>query len=1211
MPLLVRTFLLLLLVALPGALSAQAYTLEPHAPRNTAPDEPRFTQMPEASTGLVIRNTYDDPRMWRERFKENGFGSIATGVAVGDYDADGFIDIYLIDRFGPNKLYRNNGDWTFTDVTGEAGVPGGEDWTGGATFADVDGDADLDLMVFHHAEPNHLYINQGDGTFTEEAVARGLDIATNSVMGAFADYDRDGDLDLYLVTNRLDVQLRKGEPDYLYRNRGGGTFEEVSAEAGIAGDAQTFAAIWWDYNRDGWPDIYVSNDFSVPDRLYRNNGDGTFTDVMADAIPQMAYYSMGADFGDFNNDGWPDLLATDMYPRDHKRFLLNQAELWELQDAQEVRHPPQLMRNTFYVNTGTGRFSEQAWQAGLAASDWTWAVLAADYDNDGLEDLYVTNGMFRDFMNSDVHFRVNSLPANRRNVFWKRQLELREANILFHNQGDLTFEDRADAWGLGHVGVTFGAARADFDNDGDLDLVASEYNDGALLYRNNSTDGNSLTLSLAAPEGNRHGVGARLEVTAGDRTVTRELQLARGIASGLSHRLHVGLGEADKADSVRVFWPDGVVSELPAVPAGHHVHIRKPDTKPVSDARAPEPVEPLFREVSAGLGLAGKAIPEATYILEEIKAQPLLPFRQGRQGPGLSLADRNGDGRPDITLSGAAGSPGRAWIQEAAGVFESVDPALPDDSPDREGLGLLWFAANADALPDRLQANGGVEAAGTLSRLDDRLYSGQPAEDTAPVPELVLAPADRFPVEALASGPVAAADFDGDGDLDLFIGGGARPGAYPLADDNRLLENRRGTFVDVTRERASGLRTTSLVRSALWRPRLADKPGRFAPPDLILAQEWGSLRLFRWIDGTLVDWTERSGLDGQTGLWRSLATGDFNGDGRLDLVAGNLGRNTRYTASPRRPMAMVYGDLTGEGRRSLVEMAWDEGELRPWRGMTELSRGLQSRAFARSLLQRFPDYADYAAATIEEIFDGARLGAARVFAASTLDSTVFLAGKDGRFRSKPLPADAQVAPVQGLTVADFDADGFLDVALSHNSHDPVPQVGRFGGGLGLLLTGDGAGGFTPVPHRESGLVIPGDARGLGTLDVNGDGRPDLVAARNRATLLAFVQQPDVPGSGRPLAVRLAGPAGNPTGIGARVTAHYADGSSATQAVTAGSGYLTQESGTVFFGAGADTPVAGLEVVWPDGSVLSLDAPAGMPVPRRVLLTPDAADWSTP
>jgi enediyne biosynthesis protein E4 len=1139
-----------------------------------------FTELSALQTGIATTNHYADPKMWGELNHEFESGAMGTGVAVGDYDGDGRPDLFVVSKTESCRLFRNLGDWKFEDVTTRTGVEDRDDaakiWKQGATFADVNNDGLLDIYVCRFNAPNLLYMNQGNGTFKEMAHAYGLDLKDASVMAAFCDYDRDGWLDVFVQTNVLNFnQHPNGQRNYLFHNNRDGPFSNVTDRAGISGEAQGHSATWWDFNNDSWPDLYVANDFSAPDKLYRNNRNGTFSNVIDQAVPHMPFSSMGADLGDINNDGLIDFFTTDMAASTHEKDQRGMADS-RARTFEDEKHPefaPQYEHNALFINTGTGRSLEAAHLAGLATTDWTWAPRFEDLDNDGRLDLFITNGMHREATNVDLLSRqlAASSPYERVKIMRDSPM-LTESHFAFRNLGDLEFENVGAAWGLSQKSVGFGAAFGDFDGDGDLDLVYTNYQKGVTVLRNDSETGHRVRIGLRGRSSNRFGVGAtvRIETTTGMQV--RQLVLARGILSSSEPTLHFGLGEDTVIKRLTVRWPSGQVQSFENLAVDRFFTIVEPTgAKPLLTSESPDKKPGLFSEVSVVNGLALQSQEE---LVDETALQRLLPVRLSRRGPSLAVAAFDTDSPESVVIGGTTLTQLTSLTGSVTGNFIPTDKTVFPTGAANDGPVLL-FEAKGDGKVDLLVTKGGNNLPAGAMEYQPKLYFGDGKGEFQPGPNNALPPL------AINVGAVAAADFNHDGTLDLFLGGRVLPGLYPLAPRSALLANHGGNFEDVTDTLAPGLREVGMVTAALW----SDVDGD-GWSDLLLTLEWGEVKCFHNKAGhEFEDWTGKTGFaSAGTGWWTSVSAADFNGDGRPDYVVGNVGLNTQYHASLEHPALLFLGDFNGSGEEpQIVEAHYEAGSLVPWRSRKNLGSSLPS------VLKRYPKNNAFARATVGEIFGEDKLAAAQRYAATELRSGVFLSQPNGTFHFEPLPRLAQIAPLQGTVAGDFDGDGNADIYAVQNSFAPIPIVGRFDGGLSQLLRGDGKGHFTPVPAVESNLIVSGDAKALAVFDLDRDGWPDFLISRNNSSTLCY-RNNGVAGR-HSLSVRLKGQPGNPMAVGARMTLELTNGSKQTSEVYAGSGYYSQSSAACFFGYPDSNQPKRLTVHWPSGASTEQAVPA--------------------
>jgi hypothetical protein len=1074
---------------------AADYTATPLQPRTAAPAGAKpFQILTPADTGVNVPNVFNDPRMWGNRFRELTLGAVETGIAVGDFFHDGRLGIFAISKNGPCALYRQTAPFKFVDVAAAAGVACDEPGSSktGATVVDINQDGWPDIYVCRYDAPNLLFINNHDGTFTESAKAYGLDINDASVHASFADYDRDGFIDCYLVTNILDFsKAPQGRRDYLLHNNGNGTFTDVTTKAGIWGLTQGHTAIWVDINHDGWPDLYVANDFETPDRLYLNKGDGTFTDVVDERLPHVTYFSMTADSGDINNDGLIDFLVTDMRDRNHAQFMTGMEEigrgLWDMERVTELI--PQYMWNAVYLNTGTDHFAEVAHLTGMDATGWTFGARLGDLDNDGRLDVFYTCGMIRNFIDADIVDKQNVAPTltARANV-WKNAAPRHETTLAYHNLGDLKFEDVSKEWGLDHDGVSFGCVIADLDGDGNLDLVFANYNEPPTIVRNYTATGHRVMIKLAGRAPNLDGIGAELHIETASGVQMRQLYTERGIVASEPPLIHFGLGNDTVIKKLTVNWPRGEVQVLENLPADQLLTISEPPlaegTKPApASIRTPARSDALFAESAASRGLKHS---NTLRPFDEFTRQRLLPRRLNGLGPVLAVADVNGDGIDDIFVTGTTGQAGELFLGQPDGSFKPAPEQPWATTIESDDVGALFVDINGDKHPDLILVGGGVEHVRGDALLNARVYLNDGHG------KFTLAPAGTLPATGESMAAIAAADFNHDGKVDLFIGGRVVPGKYPETPRSFLYRNVGGKFVDVTDELAPGLRNVGMVTAAVWADIDGDKR-----PDLIVATEWGPVTYWHNTGKGFENLTAKSGLAAYTGWWSALAVADVNGDGRLDIIAGNVGLNTKYQASAAEPTVLFAGDFDGSGKDQLIEAQYESGKLYPVRGRSKL-------AYAFPWLpKKFPTYAAYSQATVEDIFGADHLAKVRKLAATELASGIFLNRGDGTFEFQPLPRLAQIAPINAIVARDLDGDGKLDLFCAGNNFGPEPNTGRFDGGLGVLLKGDGKGGFTALSPAQSGLIVIGDARSAAVIMPAGGKHPAIAVSRCDGPVLLF------------------------------------------------------------------------------------------------------------
>ncbi|WP_353720443.1 VCBS repeat-containing protein [Dyadobacter sp. 676] len=1048
------------------------------------------------------------------------------GVGAGDINNDGLTDLFFTGNMSESKLYMNKSKdqrIQFEDITAPSGIQVDGGWARGVAMVDINADGFLDIYVCRAGPaqvgslPNLLFINQKNNTFKEEAKTYGLDFSGNTTQAAFFDYDHDGDLDAYLVTNVMNMhgpnnirpKVSDGSSpnaDRLFRNNGNGTFTDVSKESGILEEGYGLGIAVTDVNNDGWPDVYVSNDYVSNDLLYINQQNGTFKNETASYFKHQSYSAMGNDAADIDNDGLVDFITVDMLPEDPVRRknmfgLMNyDRHLSELRMGYE----PQFMRNTLQHNEGNAPgenrpvFSEIGRYSGVEATDWSWGALFADYDNDGFRDLMITNGYPKDITNRDfVIYRMAEYEMqmrtgrgdNRRLAEALKKVEgAHVPNYLFANNRDLTFANKSAEWGFDIPSFSNGAVYADFDNDGDLDIAMNNIDQEAFLYENHSernAEHHSLTVKLKGSILNRDGLGAKIWLWTAKGQQYAEHSPYRGYQSTTEpNREHFGLGSAAQIDSLAVIWPDSRMQVLKNMKAGQMLELDYAKATTNAPANYPKPtrnasIAPLF----TGLKHSGIDFQHQDELYIDFKIQPLLPHLLSQNGPGITVADVNDDGLDDFYIGGAFNQSGQMFIQGRQQRFSAK--ALVSGQKYEEDMGTLFFDADGDGYPDLYVVSGSNEFEAGSRYYQDRLYTndgkGNFSLNTRALPLLTG-----------SGSTVNAADFDRDGDLDLFIGGRLAPGAYPMPGESYILRNEGGGFTEVTQQVCPEIKRIGMVTTALWTD--FDQDGWV---DLIVAGEWMPIVLYKNTNGKLLNVSTQTSLKNTTGWWNSIVSGDFDEDGDNDYVLGNVGLNGEGKPSNDKPLTLLAKDFDKSGTMDPVIARYIGSDLYPTHPRDEMTSQMNF------LKKRFVYYADYSNAKITDIFKPEELEDARKLVCETMQSVLLENKGGGKFALKYLPAAAQMGAVYGLLAEDFNQDGHLDLMLSGNSHATESISGRLDGLNGLLMLGDGKGGFIPLNAARSGIFVPGDAKGMAHLRLN-NGESLILAAQNNGPLLAFV-----------------------------------------------------------------------------------------------------------
>ncbi|MDX1590862.1 MAG: VCBS repeat-containing protein [Balneolaceae bacterium] len=1109
--------------------------------------ETLFEELSPEQTGVDFENLLYPTEEFNMYIFRNFYNG--GGVAVGDVTGDGFPDLFFTGNMVSNRLYVNQGDFRFIDVTVSAGLNSDGIWSTGASMADVNGDGLLDLYVTVSGEPggedrhNRLYINNGDTselkdgsglTFTESSQEYGLRDENLSTHGLFFDYDLDGDLDLYLVANSFQnigsFQGFTGEqreiPDVqgaskLYRNDGG-TFTDVTVDAGIYSSLIGFglSASAGDLNRDGYPDLYVANDFFERDYLYINNGDGTFTESLTNFIRSLSFSSMGSDIADINNDGWPEIFVTDMFPYDESRLKSKMTlETWEeYRENVDKGFHHKFTRNTLQLNNGDqGGFSEIGRLSGVHATDWSWATLIADLDNSGFSDIFVANGIYKDLLDQDYIEQVANprvigqmVQSGEENVIMNLMDAMSSTpvpNRAFSNRNGVEFDESTAEWGLERPGFSTGAAWADLNADGALELILNDVNGGARIYRNKAPelrDGhNWLRIHLQGEGGNRFGIGAQLHVWAGDRYWFREHYLQKGFQSSMEPGLHVGLGEIQSVDSLIVRWPDGSAQalydiELPRmlevqqsdaernqiqVPMRGPVHLPGDKDQPVSGiVSSNENNDTLLEEVHVN-GLSDFI--HRQYGFDEFSREPLLNFMRSHEGPALCKGDVNGDNLEDLYFGGGRDQAGRLLIQQPNGEFIAQQPDLFSEDASSEDTDCAFFDATGNGVDDLYVVSGGNSFSSSSSALLDRFYLNDGLGNFTNSGQFLPTTRGYEPGSV-----VAPHDFTNDGIEDLFVGIRLKPFATGIPVNGYLLEgDGEGGFTDVTEQMAPDLIGMGMITDALWSDLTGD-----GHSELVITGEWMPVRVFRNTGEQFEEITADLGLGETRGWWNALAAADLDGDGFMDIVAGNHGRNSIFKVDAEHSVRMWAGDISGNGLVEQVIATSSDGEYYPTALRPEMVEAIPS------LGSRYPTYEEFAGTPVEELLTGEELGRTQIFDVDILESMIFRNRNGEEMQMEPLPLRAQLAPVFAIHASDLNGDGVSDILTGGNLFDVKPHIGPYDASKGAWIT-PGQNGFVSHSPSESGIYVPGESRNILSITINGI--PHVIWARSGDTPVIY------------------------------------------------------------------------------------------------------------
>ena len=1065
--------------------------------------------MPSNITGINFRN----PLQYTETFNVLTYGNFyyGGGVAIGDINNDGLSDIYFTGNMVGSRLYLNQGNFKFKEIAQQAGVFAEGLWNTGTTMADVNGDGLVDIYVCRSAATNSekrknlLFINNGDLTFTEKGSKFGVDDSGFTTQGAFFDYDNDGDLDLYVLNHsvlehstlgkmsRYHKKLKNSAySDKLLRNDNG-KFIDVSDDSGLISNILGFGLgiALSDLNNDGFIDIYVSNDFNEQDYLYLNNGDGTFTEGLEDYIGHTPLYSMGSDIADFNNDGFTDIMALDMLPEGNQRIKMTSGpdNYEKLNHLKQNGFYNQTMRNMLQLNRGGDYFSEIGQFSGVSNTDWSWASLFTDLDNDGFKDLFITNGYKKDYTNMDfLNYIVQEKINERRNNVKIKLTELidkmpsiLEENYTYKNNGDLTFTKMNNDWGIDQKTFSNAAAYADLDNDGDMDLIVTNLDNQSFIYRNNSekfTQNNHLKIALKGMGKNTSGIGAKVKVTAGGMTQIQEMFNTRGYQSSVDFNLNFGIAKSQTIDQVEVVWPNQKKQIITAVQPNQKLTLFQKDAK-LDVNRNNAPKTKLFEKVKA-IDFIHK---ENNY--NDFKREIMLPHMLSTLGPKLAVGDVNGDGLEDAFIGGAKGVVGGIFLQTRSGGFVQSSKINLKSDASSEDMGALFFDADGDKDMDLYVVSGGNEFDKTDPALKDRLYINRGKGN-------FVKSKNNLPDFISSGSVVKATDYDLDGDQDLFVGARVLPNEYPYAPKSYLLNNNgKGVFKDVTQSSANGLQNIGMVSDALWTDFNGDNQ-----LDLMLVGEWMPITLFENQKGVFKNITEEVGFKDSNGWWNTITSGDFDQDGDIDYIAGNFGLNSQLKTSLEHPISIYAKDYDKNGSVDPILSCYDEGKNYPVFSKDDIQQQLTI------LKNRFVKYKEYADLTIDQVFTPEELEGSKVLYAKTFETSYMENLGNGQFKITALPIETQFSPIYGLTTGDFNQDGNLDVIMGGNFTASRVKFGHYDAIKGICLLGDGSGGFTYLDSSASGLMVSGEVRDIQKISL-ANGEEQLIFSRNNDTPVSY------------------------------------------------------------------------------------------------------------